>query len=52
MASQVALLKVLYSNYVDDKEIVGCFLLLHDMIPEPMLKTYPQVDFLSSGLHA
>ena len=52
MASQVALVKALYSASVDDKETVGCFLLLHDMTLEPMLKTYPEVDFLSSGFPA
>jgi len=35
---------------MDDKETVGCFLLLHDMTPEPMLNAYPEVDFLSSGM--
>ena len=49
MASQVALVKALYSAFVDDKETVGCFLLLHDMTPEPVLKAYQDVDFLSSG---
>ena len=52
MASQVALVKALYSVYVDDKETVGCFLLLHDMTLEPMLKAYQEVDFLSSGFPA
>ena len=52
MASQVALVKTLYSAYVDDKETVGCFLLLHDMTLKPMLKAYPEVDFLSSGFLA
>ena len=50
MSSQVALVKDFYSAFVDDKETVGCFLLLHDMTPEPMLKAYPKVDFMSSGL--
>ena len=45
-ASQVALHRALYSAYVDDKETVGCFLLLHDMTPEPMLNANPEVDFL------
>ena len=37
---------------MDDKETIGFFLLLHDMTPEPMLKAYPEVDFLSSGFPA
>ena len=52
MASQVALVKALYSVSMDDIETIGCFLLLHDMTPEPMLKAYPEVDFLSSGFPA
>ena len=52
MASQESLVKYLYSSYVDDKETIGCFLLLHDMTPEPMLKAYPEVDLLSSGFPA
>ena len=48
-ASQVALVNALYSASVDDKETIGCFLLLHDMTHEPMLKAYPEVDFLSLG---
>jgi hypothetical protein len=34
--SQVALVKALYSDYVDNKEVVGCFLLLHDTTPDPI----------------
>ena len=49
MASQVALVKALYSASVDDKETVGCFSLLHDMTPKPILNAYPEVDFLSLG---
>ena len=49
MDSQVALIKALYSASVNDKETVGCFLLLHDMTLKPMLKAYPEVDFMSSG---
>ena len=45
MASQVALVEDLYSVSVDDKETIGCFLLLHDTTPESMLKAYPEVDF-------
>ena len=52
MASQVALVNALYLAYVDDKETVGCFLLLHDTTPVPMLNAYPEVDFMSSGFPA
>jgi len=52
MASQVAPVNALYSTSVDDKEIIGCFLLLYDMTPEPILNAYPEVDFLSSGFPA
>ena len=49
MDSQVALVKALYSASVDDKETIGCFLLFHEMTPEPILNAYPEVDVLSSG---
>ena len=49
MDSQVAFVNDLYSNYMDDKETIGCFLLVYDMTPEPMWKSYPEVDFMSSG---
>ena len=52
MASQVTLVKALYSASMDDKETVDCFLLLQYMTLEPMLKAYPEVDFLPSGFHA
>jgi len=35
--SHVALAMALYSASVDDRETVGCFLLLHDTTPDPML---------------
>ena len=50
MALQVVMVKDLYSDYVDDKETIDYFLLLHDMTLEPMLNAYPEVDFLPSGL--
>ena len=52
MDSQVALVNNLYLVSMDDKETVGCFLLLHDTTLEPMLISYPEVDFMSSGLPA
>ena len=52
MASQVALVKDLYSTSVDDKEQLVVSYCSNDMTPEPMLNAYPKVDFLSSEFHA
>ena len=50
--SHVALDMALYSTFVDDKEIVGRFLLLHDTTLDPMLNAKAQVDLLSSRFPA
>lgn len=52
IASQVVLHNALYFDSVDDNEIVGCFLLFHDIAPNPISNTYLVVDFLSSGFLA
>jgi len=48
-SSKVELHKDFYSSWVDEKETNSYFLLLQDMIPDPMLNVYPIIDFLSSG---
>ena len=37
-----------YSTSVDERATTCCFLLVHVTAPVPRLKTYPEVDFLSS----
>ena len=37
-----------YSASVDERATACCFLLVHVTAPMPRLKTYPEVDFLSS----
>ena len=52
IASHVALDMALYSAYVDDRETIGCFLLLHETTLDPMLNAYSVVDLLSSRFPA
>jgi len=44
MASFVAEATNIYSNSIDEKAIVACFLLCHDVVPPPNKKTYLEVD--------
>jgi hypothetical protein len=49
MNSVVAFAIALYSAYVEDLEMVGCFLKLLDKIFEPRKTQYLDVDLWSSG---
>jgi hypothetical protein len=48
MASLVACILAMYSTAVIDKVIMGCHLLLQEMVPPPIMNTNLVVDFLSS----
>jgi hypothetical protein len=48
MASLVAWVLAMYSTLVVDKVIVGCYLLLQEMAPPPIMNTNHVVDLLSS----
>jgi hypothetical protein len=51
MASFVVCVFAMYSASMVDIAIVGCRLLLQEMVPPPIMKTNPVVDLLSSRLH-
>lgn len=49
-ASQLALLVPRYFSSVEERASVCCFLLVHETAPVPRLKTYLEVEFLSSTI--
>jgi hypothetical protein len=48
MASLVACVLAMYSAFVVERAIVGCHLLLQEMVPPPIMNMNPMVDLLSS----
>ena len=48
IASHDAKHVALYSAYVEDSAIVGCFLLIQENTPKPKEKQYLEIDFLES----
>ncbi len=48
MASLVACVLAMYSACIIDRVIVGCRLVLQEMVPPPIMNTNPMVDLLSS----
>ena len=38
-----------YSASIDESAMIGCFLLLHEIAPDPRVKQYPVVDLQVSG---
>jgi hypothetical protein len=52
MDSQLAEHAAIYSASAMLREILGCFLLCHEVMAEPKLKQHPEVLFLSETLPA
>jgi hypothetical protein len=50
MASQLVEHVAIYSSSIMMGEILGCFLLYHEVMVDPRLKQHPEVLFLSETL--
>jgi hypothetical protein len=49
MASFIAKAANIYLDLVNEKVIIACFLLCHDIAPPRSKKTYPKVDLRDLG---
>src|SRR5271169_3072689 len=48
MDSFAACVRAMYSDSVEERATVGCFLAAHEIAPPHKVKIYPPIDFLSS----